>query len=98
MSGPTPKNSPDPDAEARRTTGPRTRQEQLETAVTEDAAVTGAEPSRAGGALQRDVATKDELRRETEGQSARTRVHKSEEKAGASMPRPEHWLPDDDTS
>ena len=79
MSGPEPHPETD-DETARKTTGPRSRDEQLKTPETEPMSpATGDAPSRAGGELQRDIATKDELEQQVVKPGEKTRVHKGEE-------------------
>ena len=79
MSGPKPHPETD-DETARRTTGPRSRAEQLKTPETEGMSpATGDAPSRAGGTLQRDIATKDEVEQQVVKPGEKTRVHKGEE-------------------
>ncbi len=81
MSGPKP--HPETTEEtARKTTGPRSREEQLKTPETDGMSpATGDGPSRSGGRLQRDLATKDEVEQQVVKPGEKTRVHKGEEES-----------------
>ncbi|MEQ8435746.1 MAG: hypothetical protein RIA71_16065 [Oceanicaulis sp.] len=77
MSGP----KPHPEIDARKSTAPTTREEQLKSPEIRgdvpagDRHTTGT----AGGEIQKDIGTKDELEQQFEVEGEKTRVHKSEE-------------------
>lgn len=77
MSGP----KPHPEIDPKKTTGATTREEQLKSPEVRgdvpagDQSTTGT----AGGELQKDIATKDELEQQFEMEGEKTRVHGSEE-------------------
>ena len=77
MSGP----KPHPEVDAKETTGATTREEQLKSPEVRgdvpagDGHTTGS----AGGEVQKDIGTKDELEQQFETEGEKTRVHKSEE-------------------
>ncbi|MFP4519339.1 MAG: hypothetical protein ACLFQ5_07785 [Oceanicaulis sp.] len=84
MSGPKPNPKPDPnhgDVDPKEATGATTRDEQLKSPeIRGDVpAGDGHTTGTAGGELQKDIGTKDELEQQFEIEGEKTRVHKSEE-------------------
>ncbi len=84
MSGP----KPHPEIDAKKTTAPTTREEQLKSPEIRGDVPAGDQSTtgRSGGATARDIGSKDELEQQFEMEGEKTRVHKSEESTTPKKP------------